>query len=85
MNKYRVFGHTSVNVIIEVVAENEAAAYKKAAKELNSLEAYVGNGGYDKLIGVYGDDRSVETDESIDYDDIEDLGPAPDEDDEEDE
>lgn len=71
MNLYRVYGHTSVNVIIEVEADSEEEAYKKANETRCCLESYVGNGGMDKLVGVDGDDESVAVDENIYYDDIE--------------
>jgi hypothetical protein len=83
-SKYRVCGHTTVTVVVEVVAESEAKAYEKASDELCNLDAYVGNGGTDKLIGVYGDGQSVSADEEIVYDDIERLGRAEDEEDGED-
>lgn len=85
MNRYRVYGHTSVTVVIEVNAESEADAYEEALNQLNCLKSYVGNGGTDKLIGVSGEDESVGADEEIEYDDIEDLGPVEDDEDEDDE
>lgn len=83
MNTYRVFGHTSVTVTIEVNAKSEEEAYEKAREELDSLTAYFGNGGTDKLVGVDGyNESSVSADEEIEYDDIELLGPAEDDDEE---
>lgn len=76
MNKYRVFGHTTVNVVIEVNAATGEAAYDVAFNERDSLTAYAGNGGTDKLIGVDEDESSVSADEQIEYDDIEFLGLA---------
>ncbi|HCA30075.1 MAG TPA: hypothetical protein DEP23_11160, partial [Ruminococcaceae bacterium] len=77
MNKYRVYGHTTVTVTIEVEANNEAEGYQAAADELYFLSAYAGNGGLDRLIGVDGENESsVNADEEITYDDIELLGPA---------
>ncbi|MDD3231445.1 MAG: hypothetical protein PHE09_19870 [Oscillospiraceae bacterium] len=81
MNKYRVYGHTTVTVTIEVTADTEAEAYETALNDLNSLNAYCGNGGTDKLIGVDGDEQSVNADEEIEYDDIELLGHADEDDD----
>ena len=77
-NKYRVYGYTTVTVTIEVTADTEAEAYEEALDELCCLDAYVGKGGTDKLIGVYGDEQSVNADEEIKYDFIELLGPADD-------
>jgi hypothetical protein len=84
MNKYRVYGHTTVTVTIEVNAENEAEAYDTARGELIDLMAFVGNGGTDKLIGVDGKDQSVSADEEIVYDNIKLLGSADEEDETED-
>lgn len=85
LNRYRVYGHTSVTVTIEVTAENEEQAYEEAANLRIDLDAYVGNGGTDKLIGVDGEDEAVNADNEIEYDDIELLGLAETDEDEEDE
>ena len=69
-NLYRVFGHTTVTVVTEVIADNETEAYEKAVNDLFDLDSYAGNGGTDKLIGVSGDCQSVAADEEITYDDI---------------
>jgi len=71
MNKYRVYGHTTVTVAIDVVANSKKEAYEVALDERAALTAYVGNGGLDKLIGVDGEDESVSADCEIKYDDIE--------------
>ena len=81
-NRYRVFGHTTVNVTIEVDANSEDEAYAAAMEECGCLTAFCGNGGTDKLIGVDGSDESVDIVESIEYDDIELLGPSEDDDEE---
>lgn len=78
MNKYRVYGTTVVTVYKEVWANSEDEAFDKAYKQLHSLTGYCGNGGYDKLIGVDGDDESVSADGTIEYDDIETLEHDPD-------
>ena len=83
-NRYRVCGHTTVTVTIEVTADTEAEAYEVALNNLNTLQSYLGNGGDDKLIGVDGTNETVATDEQIEYDDIELLGPAIEDDDDED-
>lgn len=85
MNKYRVYGHTTVTVIIDVKADSETKAYETAIDELCGLTAYCGNGGIYKLVGVDGDEQSVKADEEIEYDDIELLGSADNDDDDEDE
>ena len=78
MKKYRVYGNTVVEVVKEVWANSEEEAYEKAEKQLYSLTEYVGNGGYDKLIGVDGNDESVAANENIEYDDCEVLEDDPD-------
>ena len=82
MNRYRVFGHTTVTVSVEVNAGNEDEAYEKASEELFSLTSYAGNGGTHMLIGVDEDNQSVSADGEITYDHIELIGDAVDEDDE---
>ena len=72
MKKYRVLGVVEVMVAKEVWANNEEEAYEKAADQLETLESYLGNGGDDKLIGVDGQDESVDTcGNLIEYNDIE--------------
>ena len=83
--KYRVFGHTTVTVAVEVSADNEKDALEVALDQLSNLTAFSGNGGCDKLVRVYGDDESVAADEEIVYDDAELIGPDdPDDEDEDD-
>ena len=77
MKKYRVCGTTTVTVYKEVWANNEDDALQRAETELSSLTEYCGNGGYDKLIGVDGDDESVAADGMIIYDDAEVLEDDP--------
>lgn len=77
MKKYRVCGTTTVTVYKEVWANSEDEAYDKAQRQLDSLTEYCGNGGYDKLVGVDGDDESVSADDFIHYDDVEVLEDDP--------
>lgn len=77
MKKYRVCGTTTVTVYKEVWANDEDEAYRKAERELDSLTEYCGNGGYDKLIGVDGEDESVSVYDNIHYDDIEEIEDDP--------
>jgi hypothetical protein len=51
--KYRVYGSVSVGVTIKVEAESEEAAIEAAYSEFPGLSGYCGNGGTDKLVGVY--------------------------------
>ena len=79
MKKYRVYGTVEVMVTKEVWASSENEAYEKASDQLYTLESYLGNGGYDKLIGVDGHDESVDTcGNTINYNDIEVLEDNPD-------
>ena len=78
MKKYRVYGTTVVEVVKEVWANNEDEAYEKASNQLSRLIEYVGNGGYDMLVGVECDDESVAANENIEYDDCEVLEDDPD-------
>ena len=77
MKKYSVRGTTVVTVTKEVWANNEDEAYDKAWQKLDSLTAFCGNGGIDKLVGVYDNDASVSADDTIEYDDIEVLEDDP--------
>ena len=78
MKKYSVRGTTVVTVTKEVWANSEEEAYEKAFHQLNCLTAFCGNGGTDKLIGVYESDESLSADDAIEYDDIEELEDDPD-------
>ena len=78
MKKYRVYGTTTVSVVKEIWANNEDEAYDKAYRQLDSLTEYCGNGGYDKLVGVDGDDERVSAGDEIIYDDIEMIEEDPD-------
>ena len=69
--RYRVYGQTKVTVTIDVNANSEEDAYTNASDQLYVLDAYVGNGGEDKLVGVYGEGRTVSSEEEIAYDFIE--------------
>ena len=73
MKKFRVEGTVTVTVYKEVWAANEEAAMEKAFNERDSLTAYCGNGGYDKLIGVDDYNESVDADGIIDYHSVEEL------------
>ena len=78
MTKYRVYGTTTVSVVKEVWANSEDEAYDRAQNELESLTEYCGNGGYDKLVGVDGENESVACYDSICYDEIEVIDEDPD-------
>ena len=74
MGRYRVYGHTTVCVSVEVEAESVEDALLEASEQLPAISAYAGNGGTDKLVGVDGERQSISADEEIEYDDCELLG-----------
>lgn len=57
--KYRVPFKAFVTVFVEVEAENKDEAIDLAWDEAH-ISGYCGNGGSDKLIGVYGSNISIE-------------------------
>lgn len=77
MKRYRVTGHTTVTVstVIEVSDEeaeelDEAEIYERAAAEFDGIGAFAGNGGIDKIIGVYGSHDTIDADEEVEFDDF---------------
>ena len=78
MKKYKVYGTVTVCVTKEVWANSEDEAREKAYDQLSCLTAYCGNGGGDKLVGVDGDDESVDTFDDIEYTDAEEIEDDPD-------
>lgn len=67
--EYRVYGHATVTVSTLVEADSEEEAIEKANQEFGGIASYCGNGGTDKLIGVEGEYDTIETDESVEFDD----------------
>ena len=66
MKRYRVSIPYACWVTVDVEAENEEEAIE-AAFDNGAIGHFCGNGGNDKLIGVYGDNVSIDVDdESID-------------------
>lgn len=76
MARYIVRGTVLVNVETTVEADSEEHAYEVAANERPELSDYVGNGGIDKLIGVDGELESVESSDTIEWNEAELLGDA---------
>ena len=75
MKKYRVFGHTTVTVstVIEVADDeelDEEEIYERASDVFSGIGAFAGNGGFDKVIGVYGGKDSISADEEVEFDDF---------------
>ena len=67
--KFTVLGNTQVTVSIQVEANNEKEAYRKAQKQFKGVHSYNGNGGTDKLIGVEGKNETIVADEPVTFDD----------------
>lgn len=66
---YDVHGTVPVVVHITVEAESEEEAIQKAYEEFGGVNAYCGNGGIDKLIGVDGYNESIMVEGNIEFDD----------------
>lgn len=60
MKKWQVYGTVSVSVGMKVEAETKEEAIEKASEEWEGIGGFCGNGGTNKLIGVYGEDCSIE-------------------------
>ena len=73
MKKYIVFGKVTAYIEVELEAENEKEAIEKAYEECSGPMNFVGNGGYDKLIGVYGDNASISCDDEVKYTEVEEI------------
>lgn len=72
MAKYRVYGTIGIGVWVDVEAENENEAQKEADEKWEGLTGFCGNGGSDKLVGVYGSDHGVyPNDDSPEWQDVE--------------
>ena len=76
MKKIRVYGNASITVSCVVYLKDneeldEDVIYDLANERFSGIEAYVGNGGYDKLIGVEGDEETISDDGYLDWDDYE--------------
>lgn len=78
MKKLRVFGHTeiTVSVLVEVDEErfaemDESDIFDIASQEFGGIGSFAGNGGIDKLIGVYGSRESIDADNDVEFDDYE--------------
>lgn len=80
MARYMVYGKALVDVQIEVEAEDREEALEMAYNTLDDLEAYAGNGGLDKIVGVDLDEASISPN-GIEYEDVEYLGESEEEED----
>lgn len=73
MARYMVYGKALVDVQIEVEAEDREEALEMAYNTLDDLEAYAGNGGMDKIVGVDLEEAAI-CPNGIEYEDVEYLG-----------
>lgn len=73
MDKYVVYGHTTVICSMEVYANSEEEAIEKANEEFGGLTNYAGMGSCDCLVGVLTSEnkRCVFPDSDVVFDDCE--------------
>jgi hypothetical protein len=63
-------GNTTVTVSVEVEAKTREEALAKAPKKFGGVHSFGSNGGADKLIGVEGENETIDADEPIVFDDV---------------
>jgi hypothetical protein len=76
MKKYIVSGEVTAYISVELEAENEEEAISKAYEECSGPMNFIGNGGYDKLIGVCDTDSatvSINCDDEVEYTEVEEV------------
>lgn len=76
MKKYLVTGKVAAFISVELEAENEEEAIEKAYEECSGPTNFIGNGGYDKLIGVCNTDNadvSIACDDEVEYTEVEEI------------
>jgi hypothetical protein len=59
---------------MEVEADSKEDAIEAAYAEWPGMTGYCGNGGNDKLVGVYGENASVEPSDDVEFDSAEEEG-----------
>lgn len=73
---YIVTGKVTAYISVELEAENRKEAIEKAYEECSCPMHFVGNGGYDKLIGVCDTDNadvSITCDDEVEYTEVEEI------------
>lgn len=82
MKQYRVFGSAEVTVSCVVSVREETIEkikseddlrkllVRKAKKKFGGIHEYIGNGGYDKLIGVNNEWECIAADSEVEFDDF---------------
>lgn len=78
MKKFKVYGQYTITVMKEVWANDEDEAINKTDNKFGGVIEYVGNGGYDKLIGVSEHDESIAADGIVEWENAEELEDDPD-------
>lgn len=73
MKKYIVSGKVTAFISVEIEAESKEEAIEMAYEECSGPTSFVGNGGYDKLIGVDGDNVSISCDDEVEYTEVEEI------------
>ena len=76
MKKYVVSGKVSAWVCVELEAEDKEEAIEKAFDECSVLDAFVGNGGVDKMIGVCNTDTaevSISCSDEVEYTEVKEI------------
>lgn len=72
MPKFRVYGTVHINVTGTVEASSEDEAADKAYEEWPGLSNYAGNGGTNKIVGLYDQNWSIEpADDALEIDVVE--------------
>lgn len=70
MKRVKVYGKTEVMVYQIVEVEDDATIddiIDKASEEFEGVQSYAGNGGRDKLVGVYGEDTGIECNDDVEF------------------
>ena len=67
---YEVKGTCEVTILKRVKANNEDEAMELAEQLFQGVHSFLGNGGSDKLIGVYDSSESIETMSYVNWEDV---------------
>ena len=73
MKKYIVTGKVTAFITVEIEAESKEEAIEMAYEECSGPTSFVGNGGYDKVIGVDGENVSISCDDEVEYTEVEEI------------
>lgn len=76
MKKYIVSGEVTAYISVELEAESKEEAIEMAYEECSGPSSFIGNGGYNKLIGVRDTDNavvSIECNDEVEYTEVEEI------------